>query len=207
MRTVLDDQAIEPQPATLRAALGLVRDRAEEAGRIIIEAHGDGAPLPDEYLAEPPEGDAGFAELRFTSVSRGAFLSETLRDAVDAVELAGQKQGEAAEAIATGRQPDASRLLAELLEIWEAVRSVALQAGRLMEVDPGEVDVPEADGRGPLSGAACVESLRSALEELRVSVTDGDWTAAGDVLEGELAEAGEDWRRLLGAMAGMAQKG
>ena len=84
MRTVLDDQAIEPQPATLRAALGLVRDRAEEAGRIIIEAHGDGAPLPDEYLAEPPEGDAGFAELRFTSVSRGAFLSETLRDAVHA---------------------------------------------------------------------------------------------------------------------------
>ncbi|MFG0325749.1 MAG: hypothetical protein ACF8SC_00570 [Phycisphaerales bacterium JB037] len=197
MQAFLDDVALDLERPTMLAAFQAAIESASESGRVIVEASGDGAPLPDEYLGEPPDDSAGFAELRFISAEPIAMVRSVLGDAIEALDQAAADQQAAAEFIQSGKLEAGREALERVTALWQAVL-VAVQRGAqlinldLMEVSLGEPPTPLIDEIEMLGGA-----LRGLIEQF----TNEDWSAVADTLEIDLAELADRWKGLLGELS------
>ncbi len=196
MRVFLDGEQIDVSPPTVAGAIDAARSRSEAAGRIIIEALADGAPLDDDVLGNPPHDAAGYQELRFTSTPPGPFIRVTVLDAAESLDQVKRDQAEAARAIQTGRRADAVEPLRRVLEGWALVRDVLDKSQQLCGLGAAEIDLPNGE-----KGQRLVDDLAEKLGEIRAAFQRDDWADAGDVLAYEMPEQADRWRSLLEAYA------
>ena len=202
MRVLLDDQPISPDPGSVAEAMDAVRAHTEDTDRLIIQIEADGAPVDAELLTDPPDDDAGIGELRLTTANRLDFIRVTIGDVAEALDHVVEHQSRAAALIEDGDAAAASEPLSEALTKWQAVHAVVDQAAQLLGVDPGEIEIEPVEGStGATTGAACIEKLLEALEEVRRAMSDQDTAALADTLREDMDAVSRDWRALLDALS------
>lgn len=199
LRVYIDDQEVQPPLPTLRAAIDEARQRAENAGRLVIEVHADGAPISNELLTSPPDDTASVDELRFVTTEPGPFIRVTLLDAADSLRQVKADQDKAAEALQAGNIDHAFVALQGVLNGWAIVREVVEKSGTLAGFDPAEVRLPSGE-----PGKVLIDGLAGRLGELRDSLSNQDWSGLSDLLAYELDGHCERWAQFLQALADKA---
>jgi len=197
MIVYLDGERIEPDRDTLRGAFESAIKQADASGRIVVEIHADGEPIPDEFIADPPESASGFTELRFVSAEPRSMVRTLLLDAADALDTVKSDQQSAAEAIQGGRLDDARKTLERAVGVWSAVITGVHQGSSMVGLDLESVSA----GNPPMPYAQHVEQLENELRAVVRMISDEDWSSLSDSLEDELTELTERWRELLHALA------
>jgi hypothetical protein len=203
MKVMLDNTPLEVTPDSVADALIAGRDAAEAAGRLVIEVHADGSPLPVEMLDEPPTDNAGFTEIKLISTRPGPFIQTTLLDASDLLVEIRKAQAQAVESFQTGHIEDGVPALQHALGSWTLIRDVVEKATTLCRMEPSTVVVPTAEG-STRTGATYIDGLAHDFELVRLALEKQDFTALADVLEGELDTQAEAWMDFLKAMAAHA---
>lgn len=183
-------------------ALRRAAARAEEHGRMIVEAIADGKPLDDSALARPDNVQREILELRLTSVEPKELVRSTLLGAEDALEQAKADQYSAAEMIQAGQLDEARDPLASMLETWQAVREVVTRGSQVLKVDLDRVDLARVSG-GRLGGRVSDRSheLFSTLDDLKSALAREDWSAVGDSLAYDFDELVNSWQVMLRSLA------
>lgn len=193
MQLWIDDTQLE-NAQSIESAFELARKHAEESGRLIIDIQADGHPIDDSLLDEPPTDTAGILELKLTTTDIVAFLVETIHSAKEALALTRQDQNSAADQIRSGDLEPAIVSLKAVLEGWHAVRDVVEQTAALGDIEIQTLVVADS------TGAACIDSLSKALQEIRTQLEKQDWSSLGDALDCDLDEEATRWNALLDAM-------
>lgn len=193
MRLVIDGRVIEGEMAGVAAALRAAREQSEEDGRLVIEVLADGAPA-SHLLDDPPEGDAGHAELGVVTADRGLFLRETLLDAKEALAGTREDQKTAAGMIDRGELAGAVGSLGLILEGWQGVQTVVGQASIIAGVG---LETLETAG---VTADAAIRGLAADLVTLRDAVGGEDWSSLSDVLSGDLDTRAGQWSGLIDAL-------
>ncbi len=201
MRVLLDDRALEVEPATVERALEVGRERATAEGRIVIEVLGDGRSVDQGVLSDPPADSGGFAELKLVSADPAAFVSVTLSDAVALLDDAAAGQKEAADEVLAGRREAAFEPLQRALTAWGVARDVIEKSALLLGIELRSVAV------GEKTAADVVEGLADRLGEIKRALTEQDDSALADVLAYDMPEQIGAWRELFGAMRAAADGG
>lgn len=188
MRVTLDGQCVVEQADSLRDALGVAGDRAQELGRLILEVHADGQPLPPQSLETPEAHADPISELALVSADPYAFGLNILHESAEAVDLALTRQIETADQMEQGEPKDAFESLAAGLAIWDMVQQAV---GRTREIAPpaNEELAAKIDDH--------ISRLRDELLAVRSSIECEDWAGLGDTLRFDLAELGTSWSSLL----------
>lgn len=203
MKVFLDNEPLAVSPATVRAAIERAREAADAAGRLIVEVRGDGSPLGEGVLDDPPDSDHGLGELRMLSAAPGPFVRETLLETVGVLDQARAEQSLAAELIQGGKLGEALEPLGRVLELWGVVRDVVERSCALLGIDAGGVLVPEHD----TTGAACIAELMARLTSLKLAIAQQDWGGVSDELAYEMDALAVRWRSLVGELALRVQRG
>jgi hypothetical protein len=193
IKLVMDGQTLADDVAGVAQAIDIARDQAAALGRLIIEVKADGQPA-EALLDSMPEDTAGVGELGVTTADKGAFLTETLHEAKDALERVRIDQKQAADMIDQGQIQDAIGELGRVMEGWQAVRTVVDQGAALMGIDLHAFD------HGGVPAAETVSGFAADLVGLRDAVNTEDWSALGDVLGFDLEERARSWNGLLDAL-------
>lgn len=197
MQAFLDDVALELERPTILAAFQAAAESVAESGRVIVEASGDGAPLPEEYLGEPPDDAAGFAELRFVSAEPVAMVRSVLGDAVGALDEASADQQAAAESIQSGQLEAGREAFERVTALWQAVLLAVQRGAMLIDLDLMEVSL----GEPPTPLIDEIETLGGVLGALIDQFSNEDWSAVADTIEIDLAELTDRWKGLLGELS------
>jgi len=197
MRVFLDDQEL-PADAdwSVASALHAAADAARRLRRVIIEVKGDGAPLPEPILIEPPSNDAGYQALRFRSVEPRALVRESLLEAGDALEGVAEIQRTAAEKFQVGDTETALADLTGALTVWQQVRETLERSVSMVDIDLNAVTMSE--GR---TAADEVTALTHELASLKSSIETEDWVQLSDLLAYELVTRAQGWRLMLRRVA------
>lgn len=201
MDVYLDGQAIQVEPCSVSRALDVARERAQEAGRIVIEVRVDGTPASGELLDRPPKDTGGISELRMLTAAPGPFVQETLLNAAELLDQTKSDQDDAAELIQRGSVEEAFAPLQRALQSWAVVQQILDRSQQLLSIDAGSVVV------GDSTGMACISGLAERLKEVRRALAEEDWTALSDELAYEMDGQIDRWRQLLTALAGAAAVG
>lgn len=199
MKVFFDNEPVSVEPQTLRRALEIARERAQQAGRIVVDIVGDGIPITGEILDDPPDNDAGLGELRMVSAAVGPFVRVTLLDAADALLEAKADQDLAAELVQTGNIEDAMGPMQRAISVWDAVQQIVEQTKELAGLEPEAVLI-ELDGVS-FEGRECIGELAKHLGEIKRSLTEQDWSSLSDELAYELDRLGLRWAAMLRALA------
>lgn len=195
MRVYLDDECVSEQSTGLAAGLRAAVDQAQTRGRIVIEVHADGEPLPGESLDDPDSHSAPIGELRLKSAPPRTFLKMTLHEAADALEQAERAQKEAADLLERGDAKSGFDRLGVAFVLWDAARDVLSKSQQILGID---LDTLRQD---PPSVADSVASLCRTLDAARDSIGKEDWATLSDLLRFDLAEEGARWREMLRDLA------
>lgn len=178
----------------INEALDNARLHAESAGRLIIDILVDGQPAPDELYGETPETLGPIQELRFTTADTQSMVNESIETAIDSIELLKADQVQGAQQIRSGELGDAMESLRAILEGWQAIRDMVDQVTQITDLDIQSVQV------GNEQGSEIVQSLSTALSEVRETLQSEDWSSLGDVIEYDLEELATKWSALLSAL-------
>ncbi|MBX3323238.1 MAG: hypothetical protein KF757_09640 [Phycisphaeraceae bacterium] len=203
MKIRLDDTLLEMEARSVAEALELGRGAAEKQGRLIIEVHADGSPLPAAMLDEPPDHDAGIGELRLLSTLPGPFIQTTLLDAADLLGQVRTDQAEAVRLFQSGHIEEAFGPLQRALTSWAIVRDVVDKSATLGAIDPESVRVEAADG-AVRTGPAHIDTLSDNLTEIKRALQIQDFSALAEVLEIDMNLEANQWERFLQALADQA---
>jgi hypothetical protein len=203
MKIRLDETLLETEASTVAEALVIGRTAAEANGRLVIEVHGDGQPVPPEMLDEPPDHDAGFGELRLLSTLPGPFIQTTLLDAADLLGQVRVDQAEAVRLFQSGHIEEGFGPLQRALTSWAIVRDVVDKSASLGAVDPAGVSVTAADGTAR-TGPAHIEALSTHLLEVKRALQIQDFSALAEVLEIDMTLEATQWEQFLSALADQA---
>lgn len=200
MRLFLDGDPIQVEVPGLATALREGAARAEERGRIVVEATLDGRALSDEQLEHPSDDPGAGEEVRLLSAEPRALVRITLLDAADALENAQTRQTECARQLQVGDIEGAMQTLSDAITVWQAVRDVVSRSADLLHLPLDSMTLPAGDSPAPPVGDL-IASLTASLEELKRSVNAEDWSALADVLAYDLDEQAGQWRGLMEGMA------
>lgn len=197
MKVFLDEQQIEVERESLRAAMSAAIGIANGAGRVVIEVYADGEPLPSHLLDEPSDDPLSYGELRFTSAIPSVMVQQILLDAADALDRVREDQDSASAQIQAGQLADARRSLEQVVALWQLVVLAVQRGGALLDRDltaimAGDPPTPIKDRIG---------ALRTDLEGLASALGDEDWSALSDNLEDEMGSRVEEWQAALKTMA------
>jgi hypothetical protein len=198
MRTFLDGTEAPEAGQTLAEALAYVGGRAE--GRLVIEALADGAPVPREDLATPPDRAPYAGRLEFRTADAEQLVVESLVQAAASLDPIGEAQREVAGLIQSGQTSAAMDRLGWTLDAWARV----VQAVELARAAPG-VELPALDAGVTLDGL--VASLTGRLHDIRRAIQGEDLSGLADALGYDMAESAERWRTALRTLAGGAGGG
>jgi len=185
---------------SIETALDAARERAEQTGRLIVEIHADGSPIPDALLDDPPAEACGIQELRFITVDPVEFMVQTLGDTRASLDSTKAEQTITAGLIQSGKLSEAIGSLGSILEGWQAARDVVDQLSELAGIELGSLDI---DGT---SGNECINGLSHTLGEIRNAVTGEDWSSLGDLLEYELDQQASNWLSLIDTIEHQVRK-
>ena len=190
MQIWLDAETMDATDS-IEGALAAARERAEQSGRLIVEIHADGSPIPDALLDDPPSESCGIQELRFVTVDPVEFMVQTLRDTRESLDATKAEQTVAAGLIQSGKLSEAIASLGSILEGWQAARDVVDQLSALAEIDLGSLAIDDTTGN------ECINGLSHTLGEIRNAVTNEDWSSLGDLLEYDLDQQASNWMSLV----------
>lgn len=197
MRVFLDDQELPADTDwSVASAIHAAADAARRSRRVIIEVKGDGSPLPEPILIEPPSDDAGYQTLRFRSVEPRALVRESLLEAGDALQGVSEIQRKAAERFQVGDTETALADLTGALTVWQQVRETLEKSVSMVDIDLSAVSM--AEGR---TAADEVTALTLELATLKSSIESEDWVQLSDLLGYELVTRAEGWRQMLRRVA------
>jgi hypothetical protein len=200
MRLYLDGDPIQVETPGLATALREGAARAEQRGRIVVEATLDGRALSDEQLEHPSDDPGAGDEVRLLSAEPKSLVRITLLDAADALEDAKVRQAQCARQLQTGDMEGAMQTLSDAITVWQAVRDVVSRSADLLQLPLDGMTFPGPDADSPPVGQL-VASLTANLEELKRSVNAEDWSALADVLAYDLDEQADRWRGLMHNLA------
>ncbi len=193
MHIWIDDTQLS-DATDINEALDNARLHAESAGRLIIDILVDGQPAPDELYGETPETLGPIQELRFTTADTQSMVNESISTAIDSIDLLKADQVQGAQQIRSGELGDAMDTLRAILEGWQAMRDMVDQITQITDLDIQSVQV------GSEPGSVIVQSLSTALSEVRETLQSEDWSSLGDVIEYDLEELATKWSALLSAL-------
>jgi len=197
MQVYLDGQRLNLEQPTMASALRAGSDEAERRGRVVVEVYVDGTMVSDTLLSDPPEQALG-SEMRLVSVEPKRLVRETLLDAADALDRAGQEQTDAAEEIQSGRVEDAMPLLQSAITKWQAVRDAVEKSASLLSI-PLSSEVGGA--RGPRSLSDVVDELAASLTDIRRCLEAEDWSGLADHLAYDMSDQIRSWQGMLRSLA------
>jgi hypothetical protein len=210
MKLFLDDREVQTDSADLAGAIAAGCREAEARGRIIVEAHLDGRPLPGEMLADPAFASQTGGEIRLTTAEPRALVLTTLLDVADALEAARDVQRDAAELIQTGQLDAALPRLSEALSVWEQARQVVVHGCELLNISP-HTPVPVSREQTPAQGpgvtiAQRADILAGHLGEVKRCIEVRDWTGLADALLYDMDAQAEVWRGVLSGLASIIRE-
>jgi hypothetical protein len=198
MEVFLDGKRLAVQSPTLASALAEAADAARDAGRVIIEARGDGVILADDDLSNPSEKPEAFAQIHMVSADPRMLVKVTLGDAIDALRGLVDEQTRIAVLIQSDQLPEAVPALQGIFQTWQAVKDVVSRSVTLlgMNIDATRLGqgarastLPEASGR-----------LLSHLRRVKSTLEREDWSALADILEVDLCDEARAWESVLGSL-------
>ncbi len=198
MQLWIDDIEIE-SPDSLEAAFEIAREQTEKNGRLIIDILADGQPIKDELIDDMPNDSAGISQLRMSTTDARSFIIDILKSAQESLQITEADQQSATELIHAGNFKDAIATLSAIIEGWHAVREVIDQTADLSDLDVNTLSIVDAKGN-TTNGEQCIESLTKALEELRSSIQQQDWSSLADAIEYDLNDQINLWNALLNTM-------
>ncbi|MBO6512681.1 MAG: hypothetical protein JJ974_01795 [Phycisphaerales bacterium] len=193
MQIWIDNTQLSDAP-DIGEAIEQARLHAENAGRLIVDILVDGQPAPDELYGDTPETLGPIEELRFTTADTRSMVNESINTAIDSIELLKADQAQCAQQIRSGELGDSMETLRSILEGWQAIRDMADQITQITNLDIQSVQI------GSEHGSEIVQSLSTALSEVRETLQNEDWSSLGDVIEYDLEELATKWSALLGAL-------
>jgi hypothetical protein len=196
MRVLLDGQLLPLERATMASALHAASDAAQARGRVIVEVKVDGRVVSDTILSDPPDEALG-SEMNIISVEPRLLVRETLLDAVEALDRAGQEQSEAAGEIQSGRVESAMPLLQSAILKWQAVRDAVEKSASLLDIPLDS----RVDGPGDRNLGQVVEGLAASLTDIRNSLEAEDWSGLADLLAYDMSEQIASWQEMLRSLA------
>lgn len=195
MKVYLDNEPMELDSSSLRAAFGSAVELANGRGRVIVDVLIDGAPVPGDMIADPPDEPMAGDELRFTSAEPRAMVRETLLDAVEALDQVVVHQQEVAELVMAGKIEAVRASLESVVGIWQAVVLAIQRGSELLEI---ELDAMRVEGE-PLS--VRISGLSERLGEVIRAVDRQDWSALADTLAFDMCEQAGAWQTMLRDLA------
>lgn len=196
MQVFLDGEPLAVERATLASGLRAGSEAAQKKGRVVVEVYVDGNLVSDTLVGDPPDEALG-SELRLVSVEPRLLVRETLLDAADALDKAGQEQTDAADEIQSGRVEDAMPLLQSAILKWQAVRDAVEKSASLLEIPLNS----RVSGRGDRSLGQVVDGLAASLTDIRTSLESEDWSGLADLLAYDMAEQVKGWQDMLRSLA------
>lgn len=191
MRTYLDDVKLPDAHGDLNTALSHARDRAAQAGRIIVDVLLDGIRIDSDQFDDLAHADLTGCELRLVSAEPARLVLEAWDGAREAIQGLSQLHEQVAERIDTGRIAEALEMLQEALDGWEQVRRTVEDGCALsgLDLDAVRADNDDAD--------RAIHDLAQRLRDVREAVRGGDWVALGDSLRYDMEETASRWMGLL----------
>lgn len=190
MRVTLDGLEIPGGAASLGEAMEDVRRRAEEQGRILVEALGDGIAL-EAGLLEDPSRAGTYGTLEFISADPRALVGDALREAAGLLGGVRQEQGAVVMAIDGAETDTARKRLESVLGVWATCIATVRDGCAMLGVDL----------RAPIEGIGSpqrhIGALVASLEEIRRCLGAEDWAGLGDVVGEDLEERSGEWEALL----------
>ncbi len=199
MKVYLDGQPLAVERATLASGLRAGSEAAQRRGRVVVEVYVDGAMVSDTLLGDPPDEVLG-AEMKLVSVEPRLLVRETLLDAVEALDKAGQEQAEAAEEIQSGRPEGAMLLLQSAIMKWQAVRDAVEKSASLLDI-PLSAKISSPTGAADRNLSQVVDGLAVSLTEVRRTLEADDWSGLADLLAYDMATQVKDWQEMLRSLA------
>ncbi len=188
LQIFLDDRPIDSPDASLDGAIRAASAIAGQSGRVIIEVRHDGRPVTIDALNGNRAPNLT-GEVRLVSATLQELLGGSVEDAHLALDSAIEDQRRSASLIHEGQTAKALATVRSVIASWQTL-------GSLIEV--AVTMIYRGTGQNPLPNLReYKESLTPALETLRQSVINEDWSALADVLEYDLTRQAEAWRGLL----------
>lgn len=201
MQVYLDGQPLVVERATLASGLRAASEAAQQRGRVVVEVYVDGNLVSDTILSDPPDEVLG-AEMKLVSVEPRLLVRETLLDAAEALDKAGQEQSDAADEIQSGRVEGAMPLLQSAILKWQAVRDAVEKSASLLDI-PLESRI---EGPGDRNLGQVVDGLATSLTEVRRSLESEDWSGLADLLAYDMADQVKSWQDMLRSLADSLRK-
>lgn len=191
MRVTMDDHPCGVDGDSIGSVLSRAAEKAEAAGRIIVEVHVDGVTWGEDELGSE-ERCGGSAELiELISADRTDLVCTALADAGAALGEIDEMQRSAAESLQVGETATGMQTLGEALELWLLVRR-----GIGMSLDTVGVSLSDVAHEGePVEKS--VTALEEQLRGVRDALANRDGIALADTLLYELPDVIQHWRRVL----------
>jgi len=199
MRAYLDNTELTLERPSQQAAFIAAIDEAQRARAMVIEAHRDGAPLSTDALAQLPDDTAGADELRFTTAEPRTLVRVTLGEVADAMGELGPAQRSLGEALQAGETETLGERLVEIIDTWQAVQQALDYAGDLLGPDLARTRVVVMDAETSVAEEA--PALSQALDEVKRSMHEQDWSGLSDVLVDDLPALSERWSALVSGLS------
>ncbi len=196
MQVYLDGQPLAVERATLASGLRAASEAAQKRGRVVVEVYVDGTMVSDTILSDPPDQVLG-AEMRLISIEPKLLVRETLLDAAEALDKAGQEQTDAADEIQSGRVEGAMPLLQSAILKWQAVRDAVEKSASLLEIPLNS----RVAGPGERNLGQVVDGLAASLTDVRRSLESEDWSGLADLLAYDMADQIKSWQLMLRSLA------
>jgi len=199
MRVYLDDVEITPTEPTLGACLTAGADQSRDAGRVVVEVWADGAPIPEEDLAEPPARSPYAAEVRLVSAEPRSLVRTVMLDVAETLDETCETQKRAADAIQIGQSSTGLTDLGESLRSWDTVRRVVEEGCALLRL-------PGAGGAdATVLEETLIVDLGQTLESVKEALAREDWALLADLLAYDLHDQAQRWQEELRRLAGTVQ--
>jgi hypothetical protein len=194
MNVYLDDVALALPNASLAEVLDAARDRAQAAGRLVVEVLFDGRRATDAELAQAASN--GVREVRCRTADPAELIAATLEDAAKELDLLMPDQKRACEMLWVGKVTETMEMLRDILERWKLVRGALEQCAQALSMQIHTV--PAGDGRSAMD---LTNELARDLEAIRQELGRGRMVELADILGYDLCKRGEDWRAMLTGLA------
>jgi hypothetical protein len=204
MQVLLDGLPIPGDFRTVSSAVDAARGAAESAGRIIIEAKGDGRVLSTTELDNALKSESDFVQVDFRSADPILLVTNSLQDAADGLGQVKAVHAAAASAFQRGEGEAGLAHLQSALQTWQVVRDLAEQTCRLMGLNPQSIVVPGVHGEIPFDHAVALMVKR--LKEVQSALTAQDWSALADTVGYEMDALADVWISLLQGMSDMIRR-
>lgn len=204
MQVLLDGLLLPGDFRTVASAVDAARSAAESAGRIIIEAKGDGRLLSTTELDEVLKGDSTFGQVDFRSADPILLVTNSLQDAAEGLGQLRAVHAAAASAFQRGENEAGLAQLRSALQTWQVVRDLAEQTCQLMGLNPSSIVVSGVHGEIPFDHAVTLMVTR--LKEVQTALSTQDWSALADTVGYDMDALAEVWIALLTGMSELLKR-